>query len=46
MTGVRPFRHFDPRNRPLEVFGGVNTLHFDEGHEPFILLPVVPSSNG
>ena len=46
MTGVGPFRHSDPRDWPPEVFGGVNTLHFDEGHKPFILLPVVPSRDG
>ncbi|CAG9271562.1 PepX_C domain-containing protein [Paraburkholderia unamae] len=43
MTGVGPFRHADPRDRPQEIFGGPNTLHFDEGNEPFVLLPVIPS---
>ncbi len=46
MTGVGPFRHSDPRDRPPEVFAGINTLHFAEGLEPFILLPVIPSGKG
>lgn len=45
MTGVGPFRHEDPRDRPPEIFGGRNTLHFDEGSEPFILLPIIPEKN-
>ena len=28
MKGVGPFTHTDPRDRPPEIFGGVNTLHF------------------
>jgi hypothetical protein len=43
MTGVGPFRHADPRDRPPEIFGGENTLHFDAGNEPFLLLPIIPS---
>jgi predicted acyl esterase len=46
MLGVGPFRHSDPRDRPPEVFGGMNTLHFAEGLEPFILLPMIPSGKG
>jgi uncharacterized protein len=42
MTGVGPFLHSDPKDRPVEVFGGRNTLHFDKGREPFLLLPVIP----
>ena len=44
MTGVGPFRHDDPTDRPAHVFGGRNTLHFEAGQEPFILLPVIPNS--
>ncbi|MFB9267679.1 CocE/NonD family hydrolase [Bradyrhizobium erythrophlei] len=43
MRGVGPFRHAEPRDRPPEIFGGENTLHFDEGNEPFILMPIIPS---
>ena len=28
MKGVGPFTHTDPRDRPPEIFGGTNTLHF------------------
>ncbi|MEJ8846283.1 CocE/NonD family hydrolase [Variovorax rhizosphaerae] len=43
MTGVGPFRHAEPADRPPEVFDGVNTLHFITGNEPFVLLPIIPS---
>lgn len=46
MTGVGPFLHADPIDRPPEIFGGVNTLHFEVGKEPFLLLPVIPSGGG
>lgn len=42
MTGVGPFLHNDPTDRPADVFGGVNTLHFAPGREPYVLLPVIP----
>jgi hypothetical protein len=41
-TGVGPFVHDDPRDRPADVFGGTNTLHFKPGHQPYVLLPVIP----
>lgn len=41
MTGVGPFRHNDPTDRPPDIFGGVNTLHFPPGSEPYVLLPVI-----
>ena len=31
----------DPRDRPGDVFGGTNTLHFESGRQPYLLLPVV-----
>jgi uncharacterized protein len=43
MTGIGPFLHCDPKDRPAKVFGERNTLHFDAGHEPFLLLPVIPA---
>jgi predicted acyl esterase len=46
MTGVGPFRHEDPRDRPPEIFDGKNTLHFEAGNEPFLLLPIIPSNDG
>ncbi|HJY75818.1 MAG TPA: CocE/NonD family hydrolase [Burkholderiales bacterium] len=41
-SGVGPFLHDDPRDRPKEVFGGTNTLHFEPGRQPYLLLPVIP----
>jgi predicted acyl esterase len=42
MKGVGPFTHTDPRDRPPEIFGGTNTLHFGKGGMPYLLLPVIP----
>jgi len=41
-TGVGPFVHDDARDRPKEIFGGSNTLHFESGRQPYLLLPVIP----
>ena len=38
MKGVGPFTHTDPRDRPPEIFGGTNTLHFGAG-SALLLLP-------
>jgi hypothetical protein len=42
LTGVGPFVHNDPHDRPAETFGGTNTLHFAPGQESYLLLPVIP----
>lgn len=42
MTGAGPFLHAEPKDRPAEIFGGKNVLHFEEGREPYILLPIIP----
>jgi predicted acyl esterase len=42
LTGVGPFLHDDPVDRPAEVFGGTNTLHFAPGRASYLLLPVIP----
>lgn len=42
LRGVGPFIHADSRNRPLEIYGGTNTLHFDRDRQPWIMLPIVP----
>jgi predicted acyl esterase len=42
MKGVGPFTHTDPRDRPPDIFGGVNTLHFGTNRAPYLLLPVIP----
>ncbi len=43
MKGVGPFTHTHPADRPPEVFGGKNTLHFAAGKMPYVLLPVIPA---
>jgi len=42
LTGVGPFLHAHPKDRPKEVFGGAYTLHFARGNQPYVLLPVIP----
>jgi len=42
MKGVGPFTHTDPRDRPPEIFGGTNTLHFGGDAMPYLLLPIIP----
>jgi predicted acyl esterase len=42
-TGVGPFRHDDPRDRPAAVFGGDVTLHTGPNRQAFLLLPVIPA---
>jgi uncharacterized protein len=42
MKGVGPFTHVNPADRPSAIFGGRNTLHFGEGVEAWLLLPVIP----
>ena len=41
-TGVGPFQHDDPRDRPAAVFGGKVTLHAGPGRPSHVLLPVIP----
>ena len=42
MKGVGPFTHIEPADRPAAIFGGKNTLHFEAGQEPYLLLPMIP----
>ncbi len=42
LTGVGPFLHDHPQDRPPDVFGGTSTLHFANGRNPYVLLPVMP----
>jgi hypothetical protein len=44
LTGVGPFLHVHPQDRPTEVFGGITTLHWAPGKPCYVLLPVIPSS--
>ena len=41
-TGVGPFLHDDPRDRPLDIFGKTVTLHNTEAQKSYVLLPVIP----
>jgi uncharacterized protein len=43
MKGVGPFTHTNPQDRPPEIFGGANTLHFAQDKMPYVLLPIIPS---
>jgi hypothetical protein len=40
--GREAFLHDDAHDRPTDVFGGVTTLHFGGGRQPYLLLPIVP----
>ena len=40
-TGVGPFLHDDPRDRPPKVFGGKVTLHAGGGQGAYVLLPII-----
>ncbi len=42
LTGCGPFLHDDPRDRPLDIFGGVTSLHFGAGRRPYLRLPIIP----
>ena len=42
LTGVGPFLHVHPQDRPPGVFGSTCTLHFAPGRQPYLLLPVIP----
>ncbi len=42
-TGVGPFFHTHPQDRPAEIFETTNTLHFDAEWQPYLLLPIIPA---
>lgn len=42
LTGVGPFLHINPDNRPDNVFSGQTTLHADSKNAPYVILPVIP----
>ena len=41
-TGCGPFLHNDPRDRPVDIFGGMTNIHSGQNQENFLLLPIVP----
>jgi uncharacterized protein len=42
MTGVGPFKHDDPADRPADPFSGTVTLHAGGDRGAYVLLPVIP----
>jgi predicted acyl esterase len=42
LTGCGPFLHDDPLDRPMDVFGGVTSLHFGRDKQSYLLLPIIP----
>jgi hypothetical protein len=44
LTGVGPFIHDHPQNRPQEVFHNTTHIHFQAGEQPYILLPIIAQS--
>jgi predicted acyl esterase len=42
MTGVGPFSHTHPEDRPPAIFGAEVSLHIDPKHPSYIQLPVIP----
>jgi len=43
-TGVGPFTHDDPRDRPPAVFGCDVTLHAGPDRQAYVLLPIIPKT--
>ena len=41
-TGVGPFLHDDPDNRPAEVFDNNVTIHVGSNYPSYVLLPMIP----
>ena len=42
-TGSGPFLHTDPRDRPVSIFGGQNSIIGGGDFPSYLLLPVIPS---
>jgi predicted acyl esterase len=40
--GTGGMTHNDPDDRPLDIFGGLVTLHAGDGLESYLLVPVIP----
>ena len=41
-SGVGPFFHTHPQDRPAAIFETANTLHFGAARRPYLLLPIIP----
>ncbi|GAA4544946.1 CocE/NonD family hydrolase [Pseudonocardia xishanensis] len=46
LTGVSPFSHTHPADRPSAVFDTTNTLHFALDRPSYLLVPVIPRREG
>jgi len=42
-TGCGPFLHDDSRDRPISVYGGNTKIHWGDGCDNHVLLPIIPS---
>ena len=42
-TGVGPFKHDDPCDRPADVYGGEVTIHMGPDRPSHLLLPIIPA---
>jgi predicted acyl esterase len=45
-TGVGPFRHTDPVDRPVALVENEITLHFRSGDPSYLLIPIVSQDGG
>ena len=43
MKGCGPFVHDDAADRPAQIFGRKNTLHFGGGRDNYVSLPIIPA---
>jgi hypothetical protein len=41
-TGVGPFKHDDPADRPPDIFGKTVTIHCGPARRSHVLLPIIP----
>ncbi len=41
-SGVGPFFHNHPKDRPDELYDTWNALHFGPTRQPYVLLPIIP----
>ena len=44
LRGSGPFLHDDPRDRPVDIFGGITTVNTGGPAQSYLLLPVIPGT--
>ena len=42
-TGCGPFLHDDSRDRPISIYGGNTKIHWGDGCDNHVLLPIIPT---